>query len=339
LENSLLNVYILTEAGKNIGFGHLMRMIAIYQAFEIKNIKPKFIINGDESVEEYLKETEYEIFNWIDNQKRLFDMIKDADIAIIDSYLADLTLYEKISKLVKLPVYYDDNNRIEYPSGVVVNGNIHAKYLVYPKRDDINYLLGLEYLPLRKEFWEVPEKKIKENVESIMITFGGDDFRNMTPKVLKLLAENYPNIKKNVIIGKGFKNIKEIEKASDENTVLNYFPDAQKMKEVMLESDIAISAGGQTLYELARVGVPTIAIIVAENQIGNVTKWQDLGFLENAGWWGDDTFVTNLINMLNKYHNYSLRYFSSECTKKFIHCVGVLNIVNKLISEVSYSIK
>ena len=262
----MLNVYILTEAGKNIGFGHLMRMIAIYQAFEIKNIKPKFIINGDESVEEYLKETEYEIFNWIDNQKRLFDMIKDADIAIIDSYLADLTFYEKISKLVNLPVYYDDNNRIEYPSGVVVNGNIHAKDLDYPKRDDINYLLGLEYLPLRKEFWEVPEKKIKENVESIMITFGGDDFRNMTPKVLKLLAENYPNIKKNVIIGKGFKNIKEIEKASDENTALIYFPDAQKMKEVMLESDIAISAGGQTLYELAKVGVPTIAVIVADNQ-------------------------------------------------------------------------
>ncbi|UOD35081.1 UDP-2,4-diacetamido-2,4,6-trideoxy-beta-L-altropyranose hydrolase [Deferribacteraceae bacterium V6Fe1] len=334
-----MKAFIITEAGKNIGFGHFMRMIAIYQAFETKNIKPKFIINGDESVEEYVKETEYEIFNWIDNQEKLFDMIKDADIAIIDSYLADVTLYEKISKLVKLPVYYDDNNRIEYPSGVVVNGNIHAKDLDYPKRDDITYLLGLEYLPLRKEFWEVPEKKIKDNVESIMITFGGDDFRNMTPKVLKLLAENYPNIKKNVIIGKGFKNIKDIEKASDENTVLIYFPDAQKMKVVMLGSDIAISAGGQTLYELARVGVPTIAVIVADNQIGNVTKWQELGFLENAGWWGESIIETNLINLLRNFHSYTLRYNASECAKRFIYGNGALKIINQLKSELGYFCK
>lgn len=290
----MLKVYILTEAGKNVGFGHLMRMMGICQAFETKNIRPTFIINGDESVVEYLKETDYEIFNWLDNQERLFDMIKDADIAIIDSYMADDAIYEKISNLVKLPVYYDDNNRIEYPSGVVVNGNIHAKDLVYPKRDVINYLLGLEYLPLRKEFWDVPEKKVREKVEAIMVTFGGDDSRNMTPKVLKLLAENYPNIKKNVIIGKGFKNIKEIEKASDENTVLNYFPDAQKMKEVMLESDIAISAGGQTLYELARVGVPTVAVIVADNQIGNVTNFLCKNLIYHSEFYSDSNLNKNI---------------------------------------------
>jgi UDP-2,4-diacetamido-2,4,6-trideoxy-beta-L-altropyranose hydrolase len=45
------------------------------------------------------------------------------------------------------------------------------------------------------------------------------------------------------------------------------------MKHAMLETDIAISNGRQTLYKLVRVGVPTIAIGVAENQLGNIKEW------------------------------------------------------------------
>jgi len=325
----LLKVYILSEAGKNVGFGHLMRMMGIYQAFETKNIIPTFIINGDQSVEEYLKDIDYKVFNWLDERDRLYDMIKDADIAIIDSYLADEIIYENISKLVKLPVYYDDNNRIEYPKGVIVNGNIHAKELDYPKKAGRIYLLGLEYLPLRKEFWDVPEKKVREKVETIMVTFGGDDSRNMTPKVLKILADNHPHVKKNVIIGKGFNNIKEIEEASDENTALIYFPDAQKMKEVMIESDIAISAGGQTLYELARVGVPTIAVIVAENQLRNVTKWQELGFLENAGWWeGIDGVLDNLLNGIERLIDSGVRIDLSNMGRVLVDGQGSRRNIN-----------
>jgi UDP-4-amino-4,6-dideoxy-N-acetyl-beta-L-altrosamine N-acetyltransferase len=55
------------------------------------------------------------------------------------------------------------------------------------------------------------------------------------------------------------------------------------MRDVMLESDIAISACGQTLYELARVGVPTVAVAVAENQMNNAEGWREAGFIEYAG--------------------------------------------------------
>ncbi|HIE58998.1 MAG TPA: UDP-2,4-diacetamido-2,4,6-trideoxy-beta-L-altropyranose hydrolase, partial [Hydrogenothermaceae bacterium] len=261
-----IKVYILTEGSSNIGFGHITRCLSLYQAFEEKGIKPKLIINGDDSIIDLIKNTDYKIINWIKNKDKILHEIQNADIVVIDSYLADKSFYEIVSNTVRIPIYIDDNKRIDYPKGIVVNGNIHAKELNYPKKDEVIYLLGTQYTPLRKEFWEVPEKEIKKNVESIMITFGGDDIRNMTPKVLKLLVNNYPNLKKNVVIGKGFKNIEEINSVADKNTNLIYYPDATKMKDIMLKSDIAISAGGQTLYELARVGVPTIAIAVADNQ-------------------------------------------------------------------------
>ena len=145
----------------------------------------------------------------------------------------------------------------------------------------------MEYLPLRKEFWDVPDKEIKKEIRSILITFGGDDFRNMTPKILKFLNKEFKDIKKEVVIGKGFKNLDSIKNAMDENTNLNYYPSANEMKNLMLNCDIAISAGGQTLYELARCGTPSISIAIAENQLGNVKGFDRLGIIKYAGWWED----------------------------------------------------
>jgi len=326
-----MKVFIVTEAGNNIGFGHLMRMLAIYQGFEEKGVKPKFIINADDSVSSFLNDTDYEIFNWLQDQNRLFEVIKDADIVFVDSYLADRELYEKISEIVKLPVYYDDNNRIEYSKGVVVNGNIHAKDLDYPKRDDIIYLLGVEYLPLRKEFWDLPEKVIKEDIESVMVTFGGDDSKDMTPKVLKILNERFPHLKKNVVIGNSFKNIEEIKEVADENTNLIYYPDAKKMRDIMLESDIAISAGGQTLYELARTGTPTIAIGVAENQKGNIDGFLKNGLILFAGWWNNEVVWEKICYYLTDLKSQSLRKKLNSYMKSFVEYISVKNLFNKLI--------
>jgi len=52
------------------------------------------------------------------------------------------------------------------------------------------------------------------------------------------------------------------------------------MKRVMAASDMAISAAGQTLYELARIGVPTIATAVVKNQLNNVQGWEKWGLSE-----------------------------------------------------------
>ena len=90
---------------------------------------------------------------------------------------------------------------------------------------------------------------------------------------------------KKVIIGNSFDNVGEIEEFDDE---LIYSPDSRQMLEAMESTDLAISSAGQTLYELARVGVPTIAVGVVDNQINNIKNWQKQGFIEFAGFWDDE---------------------------------------------------
>ncbi len=75
---------------------------------------------------------------------------------------------------------------------------------------------------------------------------------------------------KYVVMGVPFENTREIAAVMDGHTRLIESPDDYGMRDVMLSSDVAISAGGQTLYELARTGTPTVAVSVADNQKKNV---------------------------------------------------------------------
>lgn len=274
-----MKIFLITEGTVKTGFGHLCRCIALYQAFHEKGYSPKFIVNGDASARELLQGYEVSFLNWIEELDKLYNIITDSDVVIIDSYLAGIEIYEAISEIAKKAVYIDDYIRLDYPKGIVINGTIYAEDLLYPKKEHVEYLLGREYIILRKEFWTVPNKEIKQEISKVLITFGGSDIKNLTPKLLAIISRNYSSWEKHVVIGNAFNNLEEVKKSADNRTFFHYAPNAEGMKDLMLDCDIAISAAGQTTNELARCGVPSIIIQTAENQKKNINGWQKAGFI------------------------------------------------------------
>lgn len=329
-----MKVLIITEGSESKGYGHITRCLSIYQAFEDKGISPRFIINGDNTVSSLLKNQNYEVFNWLKNAEKLIDIVKGSSIVIIDSYLADYSLYYKICNSAKLTVYIDDNNRINYPKGIVLNGSVYAQELGYPSSEGIEYLLGNQYIPLRKEFWKIPLKKINKDIKNIMVTFGGDDLRNLTPKIIKTLNE-FTNLNSTIIIGKGFKNVALIKENINKRNKFVFNPDAKEMAHIMLESDIAISAAGQTLNELARIGTPTIAISVASNQVNHVNYWEKKGFIEYAGSWKDANLLDNILESINILKKEDLRQQKSEIGRNYFKDgIGSIKIVEYCLRKI-----
>ena len=323
---------ILTEGGRDIGFGHIARCVALYQGFKEKGITSEILINGDKDVEYLLKGIDCSIFNWVSEEEKTFNIIKGSSVAIIDSYLADLEFYKKKSRLVKVSAYLDDYKRLDYPKGIIINGNIYAQKLNYPCKGENVYLLGTEYVPLRKVFWDVPQKNIRENLEVVTIIMGGSDRLNITPSILKMLVDKFSKFKKNVIIGRGFEDMGRIKKNMDRNTVLVHDPDASDMQRIMLDSDIAISAGGQTLYELARVGTPAIGICVAENQRLNLEYWQKEEFVEYAGLYHDNDLLEKIIIAINKFMPYEKRVAQNKTGRCYVDGRGVRRIIDRVLS-------
>ena len=213
-----------------------------------------------------------------------------------------------------------------------MNGNIHGPDLGYKKSAGSYYLLGLKYAPLRKAFWSVGKKDVREDLEKAIITFGGHDAVNMTPFVVSCLSRSFPGLRKSVIIGKNFTNIPAIERAADNNTELIHEPDAEKIKEIMTDSDIAFSNGGQTIAELARVGVPVFAILAAENQRKNIKKWEEKGFLEGFEGNGKDALEDALKGFMARHGKCSIRAEKAEIGRRLVDGNGAKNIVDEVLS-------
>lgn len=323
-----MNVVILTEGGKDFGLGHVARCSSIYQAFKNRNILPKFIINGDESIESILDDINFTIKYWIEDTS----FLKSSDIVIIDSYLANFELYEEISKKVSLTVCLDDNNRLNYPADIIVNGLINASNLNYDE-NGIKYLLGSKFTPLRSDFWDSPKLKINNDINTILITMGGNDLRNLTPKILKLLNANFKEITKKIIISNSFINNFEIETLKNESVELIYSPSSSEMIRAMLDADLAISASGQTLYELACIGVPTIAIGIIDNQGDNIKNWLNEGFIEYAGYWNENNLLNNILDKIEFLKDKNHRYEKKLKGIRVIDGKGSLRIVKNILNE------
>jgi len=317
-----MKVAIITEGYQGTGYGHLTRCLSIYQAFEEKNITPLYIANCDDKGKKFIPNVNLLQTNWLVKNDELIDTITDFDIAVIDSYLAPKELYERIYKTVKKAVYIDDYIRLDYPSGIIVNGTVGAENLPYKRDNEHEYLLGIDYMPLRKEFWDVDTPKRNGKIGNVLLTFGAQDFRNLTPKVLAFLLEQFPNF--NYFIVGGKLSADEINK---ENVHYYDSVNAKQMLELMLKSDLAVSAAGQTTYELATVGIPTIAIGIAENQKFNMSGWKGSGFFNEEIWFNDDNLFEKIRrNFGIKKHAQIIKQSDGQ---------GARRIVNKCMIEVS----
>lgn len=295
-----MKVCIITEGTAKTGYGHLTRCLAISQGFIEHNISPKFIVNCDKKGESILKDCHLIVLDWVKNSDVLIEHLRDADIVIIDSYEAGKDTYYKINEVVKKSVYLDDMARFDYPPGMIINAALDAHQLPYKFNENHNFLLGPAYTPLRRAFWEIPKRRATKKVKDVLVVFGGNDLKGVTFSILNAISEQFPECKFHVILGfRGYKE--EIDQVNSKNNIKYYYDaDDSAMVELMLTCDVAISAAGQTLNELARTGVQTIALCVADNQLNNIQSWFHNGFLEKIIILKDPNWMDQIISELDR---------------------------------------
>lgn len=270
-------VFIFTECLTFTGLGHLGRCTALAEILQESKRDAEIVLHTDGTGLGGQISVPIRALDW-KNLKMLFDFLnqENPQIVFVDSYLADIQVYETIHQKVRKLICIDDINRIQYPkNSIVLNPGLGGMYLDYDKEQN-QIFTGIEYVLLRKPYREDFERlNVREKVESILITLGGSDQLNLVPKILEILTKIKPEWGKEVVIGSSFQNIKEIESIMDKNTKLHLRMSASEMRDLMLSIDLAVTAGGQTTYELAKCAVPMIIIETAENQKLNVQTWHE----------------------------------------------------------------
>ena len=99
----------------------------------------------------------------------------------------------------------------------------------------------------------------------------------------------------------------------------------------MQESDLAIASGGQTLYELAKIGTPTIAILLVENAKDDTLSWAEVGSIAYIGWWNDKKLIKNLGYKINLLKSKKKRRQMQDCANEYINPNGAKLLVSSII--------
>jgi len=147
------------------------------------------------------------------------------------------------------------------------------------------------------------------------------------------LQKNYPNINYRVIIGKGFKNKSKIKKLITNKIELVTDPNPEQIRNLMINCDIAISSSGQTTLELLRLRIPTIIIVVADNQ-ENIAKILTKKLLvEYAGNWKEKSLLNKLNKKVKKLINYKVRKIISDSQENIVDGCGPRRIIKFVMNN------
>ena len=357
-----MKIFIRADGGISIGLGHVMRTLVLGKELKKNNEiiflckrsniekshdnNIKYITEGYNNKYkvgiEKIKENGFEVIE-IDENNIIEDIIDlqckyKADLIITDSYNVDEEYFDKLKEYFTLTGYIDDVNKCKMNVDFIINQNINAEDINYIPNINKNtkLLLGTKYCMLRDEFRENYKKKqVKRNAEDILLTLGGMDKDQNTMKILDKIKMCSANI--HVVVGSAFdeKLIEEIYSLSKKYLNIKVYENAN-MSTLMKICDLAISACGSTLYELCAINVPTIGIIIADNQ-EMVAKKMKEKFLVVEVYNVHELEKINLKNNLNKViNNKELRnnMVNNQC--KVVNVNGVEEItyeINRLKNE------
>jgi UDP-2,4-diacetamido-2,4,6-trideoxy-beta-L-altropyranose hydrolase len=288
-----MRIGIRADGGAKIGMGHIIRCLALAQAFKNDNHEAFFLSNdppGRAKISEYgfesltvsssSKTAELEDIRRIIQDKNLHCLL-------IDSYHVDPDYFLCLKSVGKLLCYIDDLNRFVHPVDIIVNGNFAAESMGYRKYDSKQVLLlGIKYNLIREEFQNLPPVNVKPDIHRILITMGAADPVNFSSLLIREIRRDatFDHIKLEVVVGGANPLREELEHLGKEYHNINLHRNVKEMSKLMMGADWALSAGGSTLYELLACGVPVMAFIIAENQEFIVSKLAESGYIRSMDW-------------------------------------------------------
>jgi UDP-2,4-diacetamido-2,4,6-trideoxy-beta-L-altropyranose hydrolase len=289
---------IRSDADSLIGTGHVMRTLALAQAFQDQGGQAVFITCcagtslGQRLVSEgVMVEPVKELRGSAEDALNTVCLARDAgaDWIIADGYDFGCEFQRLIKEAGLYLLLVDDFGSLEcFNSDIVMNQNPSARESMYSSRGpDCRLLLGTDYALLRRDFLRLKgwRREITETGKRLLVTMGGADSENVTSHVLSELRNlEIDGLEITVVAGganRHYEKLLDMTQSRDER--IRLICDVKDMSELMVWADVAISAGGSTCWEMAFLGLPNLILVLADNQAESAAELERLGVSINLG--------------------------------------------------------
>ena len=273
---------IRADASREIGTGHVMRCLALAQAWQEKEGQAHVRGRMPDGLRARLVGEEVELVEVEEEGETSADAQATAACAqeigtswiVVDGYHFGAAYQQNLREAGHRVLFIDDYGHADrYEADLVLNQNIDAEEVLYADRaEHTDLLLGPTFALLRREFWpwRKPRREIRAEAEHILVTLGGVDPENVTTEAVEALGFlEASGVRATAVIGRSNPHEDTIRAAAKSARVpVDVRQNVDDMAELMADSDIAVSAGGSTCWELAFMGIPNVIVVLAENQKG-----------------------------------------------------------------------
>ena len=246
-------VAIYVNGNNKRGTGHIYRALEIADEFYCK---PDIYYDTNQ--------TDYRIFGTtthnlipVDGITELFQKCKKEQYSIFINDILTTSIDYMIGLKSVLPqakiINFEDDGEGSLKADLVFNA-------LYNESEISHVFSGEKYYICSKLFLFYDPIKIKDKIKNVFISFGGADPQNYSERLLNIISKKeYNEYNFVVVLGKAKQDIEKLFKYNEAENI-TILHDVKNMPELMSNSDIAITSRGRTGYELAMLGIPSIAM-------------------------------------------------------------------------------
>ena len=272
-------ILFVADAGPQVGGGHVMRSLTLAQAAEAQGARYAFV--GGPAMAELL-----DAFS-PDSTRVVTDDVAAAvgreafDAIVFDHY--GLAEPDHRGMAGGKPVLVIDD-LADRPLGadLVVDSGPERQAADYVGKapEAARLLLGPGFAPVRPEFAALRGPALAwrgEPVQRILVAMGLTDVGGITGRVVERLRSRVGDIGLDIVLGASAPSTPGLEKIARRDPRLMLHVDTPHMARLTAEADLGVGAAGSSTWERCTLGLPSLMVVVADNQRGAARAMAERG--------------------------------------------------------------
>ncbi len=296
-----MKLAIRVDSSVEIGIGHVMRCLTLANSLRKIKIKVSFICceyQGNHV--DFIKSKGYKVYSFPASKTLAFKdknrvkiqtlgrtQIEDAELCrkvvkderfnwiVVDHYAINEVWHMQVEDLCDKLMVIDDLCNRNYKCDILLDQTFGRKKTDYKGLvpNYCNILTGSRYVLLRPDFIKLRSYSLSRRntykFQKLFISMGGVDNDNLICRILDVInhCELPKNIEIIVVLGSTSPHIELVKKHAKENLYnVDVKVDVDNMAYIMAKSDLAIGAAGTTTWERCCLGLPSLLIVLSDNQ-------------------------------------------------------------------------
>jgi spore coat polysaccharide biosynthesis predicted glycosyltransferase SpsG len=275
-------VTIRADGSNALGMGHVYRDLNLADALSMW-ADVHFLTMGDEIAAAKMSEKYPTTVTDKEEEFTALGGTRNAAI-IVDKLNTETAYMGHLKGICDLLVSFDDCGEGVYESDLAFNVLYHC-----PPRKEKNIVFYTDpsYAIINPRFSTVKRRE-SQGLTRVLVTLGGADTLGLTPHVLRTLDSMAEEFEVTTVIGPAFKHHEELEEIiGGLRRRVDIRHNIAEMWRAMADSDIAVSAGGNTLFELAATGTPAIVLCEEVFEVETADRLEAYGTCVNLGYSGN----------------------------------------------------